>query len=240
MFLIQSLMSTNILLRPDNNIPIALLEKNDFLERLPYCFHRQFDGTITHDPAVVNVFADKRKNIFLNAYKKTVKVVTWEEFDLFRKRLLTLPIFVMVTLERKRKIVKLKKRLRFVFCLNPVNPVIKTQLELKLKECEWELKEGGKFCLQIDFGRLIYSWYRSNYGNLFKRYKAVKSDICLTNHKRRADIFYNPHAWVILLPVMMLVAPFYCFCRIIRCNDVRCQMDGFITFLSPTSTSSLS
>lgn len=228
-------MATDILLRLDNNIPIAVMEKDYFLSQLPSCFNRQFDGTVIHEPASANVFTDKRKNVFLNGLFKTVKVTTWEEFNMFRQRLLTLPTFVMVTLERKRKLIKLKKRLRYVVYLNPMNPVIKAQLEEKLIECEREIKEDGKFCFAINLGPLIRSWYRAQSTKLFKRYHTTNSVIYLTNHKKCTSIFSNVSSWILLWPIFIFAAPIYYICRAARCNDIQSDIDGFVTFFGPYS-----
>ena len=223
-------MSYDILLQPNNNIPIAVIEWGPFLAQLPSCFRIESGGMVSHDPSQVNVFTNPRKNFFLNASKKVMKVNTPEEFNIIRSRLLTLPIFVQLTLERKRKFVEhLKKRIRYMVCLNPQNPVIRAQLESQFAKCEQLMLGGHKFCLELKLGAVIRHWYKNNEARLFKRYQCHDSAICITNHKKRKTSCYNYKMWIAFLPVMIFVGPIYIILRLIRCQDIRCNIEGFVT-----------
>ena len=223
-------MATNILLQSNNNIPIAVMEWETFLSQIPNCFQLQLDGKVDHDRSRANMFANAhhRKNIFNNAYDKEIRVKTLEDLELLKHRLLSLPIFVQLTLERKRKMTHLKKRIRYMVCLNPLNPVIKTQLEEKLNECTELMLQGDKFSLEIDLGFVIRHWYRENEAKLFKRYRSNDSVICITNHVKQKKTCYNPKIWIAFFPVMVILGPIYIIMRKIRCKELRCRIEGIV------------
>ena len=226
-------MDTNILLQPNNNIPIAIMEWASFLDRLPNCFQVQLDGTVNHDRSRVNVFTNttSKKNIFCNAYDKEIRVKSYQDLEMLRQRLLTLPIFVQLTLERKRKVTNLKKRLRYMVCLNPLNPVMRAQLEEKLDECAILMQQDCKFSLEVNLGYVIRYWYRNNEAKFFKRYHSNDSTICITNHVKRKRSCYNPKIWMLFLPVMVFVGPIYIVYRAVCCKELRCRVEGIVTKL---------
>ena len=221
-------MASNILFQR-NNLSIAVIEWESFLSGLPHSFQADVNGCIIHDPSVANVFMGKKKNIFVNAYRKTHKVKTVEEFELLRRRLLTLPIFLKLTLKRKGKYSNLRKKHRFMVCLNPLNPVIKTQIEEKLNNCETLMKRGKNFSFELNVGPTIQHWYRSYEGRLFRRYQSPDSVICVTNYTKRKRSCYSYRCWMAFLPVMIFAGPAYMIHRKIACTDMRCRVDGFVT-----------
>ena len=229
-------MASDYLISGEHNIPIGVIPIRKFMACLPVGFRRGSDGKMHHDPDRVNLFlCSKEGKLFANAHRKVVKVNGDEDFAVMKRRLLTLPIFLNVSLkERYVEHYIVAKRtiitwMHVMVCITPKNPVIKAQLEQQFAECEKLLGEGKNFSLEIKVGQILKDWYAQSRDRTFASYYSYGSTICVTNFSQRCSMCYHPLVWFV--PITWVLGPPYLIYRAVKCNDVITELSAIVTLM---------
>ena len=221
-----------------DEVAVAIMHLDEFMFSLPSCFHRDRFGRIIHDPEEANLFLDERDN-FLNAQKKILVVDNKEEFLDLKRRLLSVPTYITVTLSEFD--VDLEKRIgkwhNFMVCVNPKNPAIREELEENLNECE-ELMEKGKhfsFCFRL--GPCLRRWYEIVNELPYFSSRSFNSSICITNFMEECYMCYSPLLWTTLFPFMLVICGPFILYKMIACKELNFMVRACITLVIGNSNS---
>ena len=215
-----------------DEVAIAIMHLNDFMNSLPSCFQHVSGGKIYHDPNEANLFLDERK-LFINAKKKIIKFKGKEEFSLFKQRLLTVPTYLSVTLsEEDVDVEKLTGTWHhFMVCVNPKHPAVRSELIDNLRQCQELIEQDKFFSFHIRLGPSLSRWYEIVNDMPFYTSRSFNSSICLTNFMEEKAMCYSPVLWTTLFPIMLLICGPYIVYRVIACKQFSVRVRASITLV---------
>lgn len=218
------------------NIQIAISDTNEFLQDIPNCFEIGSDSKLHHQYNKVNVFTHK-KNFFADAYPEVLKVENVEAFALLKQRLLTLPIYMHVHLERHRRSgnTRIITHGDYVIMVNTKQADIQNQLLEKLNEVEVLMREEKKFAMEINFGEALKGWFSSRFDGGWGSYYARCSSFCITNFSQRSKYFTMPLCWVLCFPCCLVAAPLHCAYRAMVSEDSDLNIRSSVTYVKGTT-----
>ncbi|XP_078492043.1 uncharacterized protein LOC101242827 [Ciona intestinalis] len=220
----------------DPRVEVGVTLTDQFVSCLPEYFETNAENKIHHDMKQeitdLNVFSETKR--FADAYKGEVLVENISEFYSIRDKLLTLPTFVEVYLNKSKSsgnttyITKGK----FIVYLNTTHPAIQQQLREILGQAEVLINEGKHFALEICLDDMLKYWYKANFPDSGGfSFEAEGANICVTNFSRRFHECYNPLLWLGCLPVMLLCGTPYCIYRAVKCIDVEQKLRGSVVYI---------
>lgn len=218
------------------NVQIAISDTNEFLQDIPSCFTIGNDSKLHHQMGKVNVFSHK-KNFFADAYPEVLKVENLETFALLKQRLLSLPIYMHVHLERHRRSgnTRIITHGDYVIMVNTKQADIQQQLREKLDEAEMLFREGKKFAVEFDFAPVLRGWFETRFDGNWGSYYARTSNFCVTNFQQRSKWFRNPVCWILCLPVCLVAAPLHCAYRSILSEDSTLTIRSSVSYVKGTT-----
>lgn len=218
------------------NVQIAISDTNEFLQDLPSYFRVGTDSKIHHEPGRVNVFS-RKNDFFADAYSEVLKVESPEELALMKQRLLTLPIYMHVHLEKHRRSgnTRIITHGDYVIMVNTKHPEIAHQLREKLDEVEMQYAMDKRFALEINFGPVLRGWFQTRFEDSWGNYIARHSNFCVTNFTQRSKLCVSPLAWILCLPVCIVVAPLHCAYRAILSNDEDLAIRSTVQYVKGTT-----
>lgn len=218
------------------NVQIAISDTNEFLQDIPNCFEVGSDSKLHHQYNRVNVFTHK-KNFFADAYPEVLKVENMEAFALLKQRLLTLPIYMHVHLERHRRSgnTRIITHGDYVVMINTKQEDIQRQLLEKLNEAEGMMQEETKFALEINFEEALKGWFSSRFDGGWGSYYARSSSFCITNFSQRSKYFKMPLCWVLCFPCCLVAAPIHCAYRAMLSEDSDLNIRSSVTYVKGTT-----
>nr|XP_039256840.1 uncharacterized protein LOC120333476 [Styela clava] len=219
-----------------DNVQIAISDTNEFLQDFPSCFEVGSDSKLHHQMGKVNVFSHKQ-NFFADAYPEVLKVENVETFALLKQRLLFLPIYMHVHLERHRRSgnTRIITHGDYVIMVNTKQPDIQAQLREKLDEAEMLMREGKRFAVEFNFGPVLREWFQSRFDGNWGSYYARNSNFCITNFHQRSKWCGMPVCWILCLPVCLVVAPLHCAYRGLMSDDSTLTIRSGVTYVKGTT-----
>lgn len=218
------------------NIQIAISDTNEFLQDIPDCFEIGNDSKLHHEYSKVNVFSHK-KDFFGDAYPEVLKVENAEAFALLKQRILTLPIYMHVHLERHRRSgnTRIITHGDYVIMVNTKQADIQAQLRETLSEAEVLCQEGKHFAVEFNFGEALKGWFASRFNGEWGSYYARHSNFCITNFRQRSKLCSMPLCWILCLPACLVVAPLHCAYRAICSQDSDLNIRSSVTYIKGTT-----
>ena len=203
-----------------DEVAVAVMHLDEFMNSLPSCFTRDYRGRIYHDPDDANLFLDER-NLFVNSNKKIHKISNQHEFAILKHRLLSVPTYLSVTLSHDD--IDLDKNTgtwhHFMVCVNPKHPIIQEELERNLNRCEELLLSGKHFSFCFRLGPSLRRWYEVVNDLPYYSSRSFNSTICVTNFMEECYMCYSPLLWTTLFPIMLLVCGPYILYRMVACKE---------------------
>lgn len=218
------------------NVQIAISDTTEFLQDLPSHFSVGSDSKLHHDGRKANVFSSSNK-LFADSYSEVLKVENREEFMLVKQRLLTLPIYMHVHLERHRRSgnTRIITHGDYVIMVNPKHPDISAQLQEKFEEAQQNLEMTDNFAIEVNFGPALRGWFASRFDGSWGNYISRNSSFCITNFSQRSKLCLNPVAWILCLPVCLVVAPLHCAYRAIMSKDSELKIRAAVQYVKGIS-----
>lgn len=213
------------------DVRIGITNMKDFLQNLPSCFRIGRDGKLHHEDDEAVVFAPNN-SIFAGAYHGVLIVRNKEEFSVSKQRLLDLPIYMLVYLERRREGMNytLVTNGDYVIMVNTGHPAIQSQLHGRLKDADTMMRNRKNFAIEIKFEELIKQWFASNFQCQWGTINALHCNFCFTNYGRQMKIFKTmSFCWLCCLPCCLVCAPIYCIHRSIMCEDSVLKIQSPVT-----------